>query len=294
MVIDQGPLGREASWAGAGMLPPGNPDLAETPAQRLRGESHLLWDGLSRQLHSETGIDNGYRRCGALELLLDEAEEEFQQEFDLVREQGIEAEFLSSPSAQKLEPQLSSGFKAAFCLPEMGQVRNPRHLKALMAACAIRGVQFLPGNPVYEFDRQEDQIVAVQTSTERFTAGRFVVSAGAWSQRLLQGAGCQVEVEPMRGQIVLLQTQPLPIQRIIQVGKRYLVPRSDGRILVGSTEESVGFNRQNTVQGIRGFLSFAENIVPCLSDAAVEKSWAGLRPRSADGLPYLGRVPDGG
>ena len=95
----------------------------------------------------------------------------------------------------------------------------------------------------------------------------------------------------MRGQIVLLSTAVRLFDRVVNVGPRYLAPRADGRVLVGSTVEDVGFDKQTTATGVEGLLRFALELIPALGDATIERTWAGLRPYTADGLPYLGRVP---
>jgi glycine oxidase len=173
----------------------------------------------------------------------------------------------------------------------MGQVRNPRHLKALVALAAKRGVELLPGTPVHGFDRAREKIIAVETHSGRQRAGQFVVAGGAWSARLLQETGCPVAVRPLRGQIVLLSMQPSPIRHVVNVGARYLVPRGDGCVLVGATEEVAGFDKRTTAAGVGGLVEFACDVVPALARAGFERAWAGLRPQSADGLPYLGRCP---
>jgi glycine oxidase len=105
-------------------------------------------------------------------------------------------------------------------------------------------------------------------------------------------AGYDTPLEPVRGQIVLLNAQPLPFRHVIQSGPRYLVPRPDGRILIGSTEEHVGFDKRNTAAAVAELIDFAVSLVPSLSEATYERSWAGLRPCTPDGLPYLGQVPE--
>ncbi|HTI49514.1 MAG TPA: FAD-dependent oxidoreductase, partial [Planctomycetaceae bacterium] len=174
----------------------------------------------------------------------------------------------------------------------MGQVRNPRHLKALITACSQRGVRLLPGTPAWGFQREGEKIISVETPGGRLEAGRFVVAGGAWSGRLLAQAGVTVPVRPLRGQMVLLALEPCPIRQVINMGPRYLVPRGDGRVLIGSTEEASGFDKRTTAAGVSGLIEFGLNVVPALAEATVERSWAGLRPQSADGLPYLGRVPE--
>ncbi len=95
----------------------------------------------------------------------------------------------------------------------------------------------------------------------------------------------------MRGQIVLLASDPPLLTHVINEGPRYLVPRADGRLLIGSTEEEAGFDRATTTAGVQGLLEFAKSLVPAVSEARFERAWAGLRPASLDGRPYIGRVP---
>jgi len=290
-VFDQGQMGQESSWAGAGILPPGNPELAELPEAQLRAASHVLWPDVSDLLRAETGIDNGFRRCGGLEVRLGGNRSALDDEIAAWRREGVTVEIFAGEAPWRCEVELNRAVAAAYRLPEMGQVRNPRHLKALVALAAKRGVTLVPGTPVHGFDRAREKIVAVETHGGRHPAGQFVVAGGAWSARLLNEADCTVAVRPLRGQIVLLNRQPSPIRHVINVGARYLVPRGDGCILVGATEEVAGFDKQTTAGGVGGLVEFACDIIPALAQAHFERAWAGLRPQSADGLPYLGRCP---
>lgn len=290
-IVDQGGIGQESSWAGAGILPPGNPDRATSPEARLRAASHVLWPELSRALRDETGVDNGYARCGGLEVRLDGPADELDEEVRQCLAEGVEAVPLAGRAPYADEPALGPRTTAAYRLPEMGQVRNPRHLKALAAACAGRGVRILPGTAVHGFVRDRGRVTAVESSSGRLPAGQFVVASGAWSGGLLAQVGCAARVRPLRGQIVLLSLPASPIRPVINVGPRYLVPRGDGRVLVGSTEEVAGFDKRTTAAGVGGLIEFALGVVAALAGATVERTWAGLRPESVDGLPYLGRVP---
>ena len=288
-VFDQGSFGQESSWAGAGILPPGNPPGAESPEARLRAASHVLWQAVSDLLRDETGIDNGYRRCGGLEVRLGGVPDALRDEVATWRREGVAVEVLAPDALQESETELSRAVMSAYRLPEMGQVRNPRHLKALVALAVKRGVALVPGTPVYGFDRRAEKIVAIETATGRRQAGQFVIASGAWSGRLLNAAGCCAAVRPIRGQIVLLATQSSLLRHVVNVGARYLVPRGDGRLLVGATEEAAGFDKRTTADGVGGLIEFALDLVPALAQASFERAWAGLRPESADGLPYLGR-----
>lgn len=290
-VLDQGSLGEESSWAGAGILPPGNPAGAHTPEARLRAASHVLWPVLSERLREETGIDNGFRRCGGLEVRLDGLADELDAEVEQWSREGVEAVPFDRSRLRECEAKLSSRISSAYRLPELGQVRNPRHLKALLSACSRREVKLIPGVAAWDFVRSGARIAAVETSMGRMPAGQFVVAAGAWSRRFLAQAGCAAAVRPLRGQIVLLALSPSVLSHVINVGPRYLVPRGDGRVLVGSTEEVAGFDKRTTAMGIGSLIEFALRLVPELSEGTVERTWAGLRPQSLDGLPYLGTVP---
>lgn len=287
-VVDQGQIGREASWAGAGMLPPGALEGATGGEACLRAFSHQLWPEWTTELQQVTGIDNGYRNCGAIELSLDGNLDSMRESWAV---EGNAVTPLTPQQLMQLEPTVTRDAADAFVLPEFAQVRNPRQLKALISACRDSGVELVEGNPVLEWDRADGRVIAALTANGRINADQFVAASGAWSKRLLATAGCDIPVEPVRGQIVLLRTQQPVFTHVLQVGPRYLVPRPDGRTLIGATEEHVGFVKQNTVEGVQGLLEFAARVVPALCDAELERCWSGLRPAGRGDVPFLGPVP---
>ena len=296
-VIDRQEVGREASWAGAGMLPPGCLQFAETPEARLRAYSYGMWKELSESLFELTGIDNGYRVCGAVELF--DGESSFLKQLDMWTQEGIRIEASEGRSVnsqfseviEKRIPGLSEQFNHAVFLPDFAQARNPRHLKALVAACRVRGVEIVEHVEDLTLSVTPSGNITASTSDRQFPADRVCVTAGSWTNRILEPLGCSVPVNPVRGQIVQLQVDTLPFRCVIELGRRYLVPRPDGLILIGSTEEHVGFVKQNTAEGVSGLLKFAEALVPELAEAEVVRTWSGLRPGTPDELPFLGAVP---
>ncbi len=296
-VLDAGQPGCEASWAGAGILPPGHPGDPGHPLAPLCQATRELWSGLSAELREVTGIDNGFRRCGGIGVCPGGESHAFlAEEIEMWRAADVRVEPLSAAELHEHEPLLLPGAQGegaqGYRLPDLCQVRNPRHLKAVAIGCALRGVDIRAGQPVVDFERSGQQVRAVRTPMDRFEADAFLVTAGAWTQQLLTGLGNRVEIVPVRGQIVLLNLpQPLTCH-IIESGPRYLVPRPDGRLLIGSTEEWAGFDKRNTAAALRGLLEFAESLVPSLASARFERAWCGLRPHVPDGLPYMGRVPD--
>ena len=296
-IVERGPLAREASWAGAGILPPTGTRPNRDPYAELFRISSELYPVWSANLREETGVDNGYRQCGGVYLATDDAEEaELKQWASEWRACGARAEPLDARRLAEQEPALAaasarSTLRSAWFLPEEAQVRNPRHLKALSLACARRGVELCPGVAVEGFEVSGEDVVQVLTAAGKIAANQICVASGPWSRSLLARLGVEIKVHPVRGQMVLLSSPRPMLRSVINVGKRYLVPRPDGRILVGSTEEDAGFDKRTTAEAIAGLLHFAVGIAPPLGELEIEQSWAGLRPASGDGLPYLGRVP---
>lgn len=291
-VLERGALGQESSWAGAGIIPAGCGATARSAYAKLLGVSSEMFPQLAAELREETGIDNGYVRCGGLEIGFDQAEAHaLRSAAGHYSKAGIVWDELTPQQTRELEPGLAGPFHVAYHVPDMAQVRNPRHLKALAAACARRQVRLITSSPTSGFDVEADRVLGVRTLDRFFPADTTVVTAGAWSGGVLQPLGVALPVKPIRGQIALLATDPPLLRRVIMMGKEYLVPRPDGRVLVGSTEEDVGFDCRPTPAGIRGLLEIAISIAPALGAAHLERTWAGLRPGSPDSKPFIGRVP---
>jgi glycine oxidase len=314
-VIDQGEPGREASWAGAGIISPAKMSAAQHPYEQLRGlayELHPRWAGELREL---TGIDTGFRRCGGLHLARTPGEAAALAGWaGSLREEGIEVERLAAADLTEIEPGIATGYRscenapavlstkysvpstrdrfaAAFSLPDEAQLRNPWHLQALIAACEQAGVTITSHVTTTAFHLAANHLDAVQTNSSPLRARQYCFTAGAWTGQILQQLGIATGILPVRGQMVLFRCERPPITRIVNEGSRYLVPREDGRVLAGSTEEEVGFDKRTTEEAVADLTQFARGLVPALHEAPIERTWAGLRPGSFDGLPYLGPLP---
>lgn len=262
-VVDKGEMGREASWAGAGILPPWGDGEYATPLDHLRAYSVRLFADFSNQLKSETTYDNEYHICGGVEYL---SKADADQP-DLWAREGISFERLTDGPVEG-----TVGYRLS-----MAQIRNPRHLQALVAACHGRHVKLRANTPINRLPSDGRTVV---------------VTAGAWTDQLLHPLGQHLPIRPVRGQMVLLNPGRAVLHEILIVGKRYLVPRRDGRVLVGSTEEpEAGFEKATSPDVVASLIEFAGSLVPSLCDAPVETTWAGLRPGTGDGLPYIGRIP---
>lgn len=291
-LLERGRLGGEASWAGAGIVTPASREGAREPIDRLRAESVELTARWSHDLREETGIDNGYRPCGALEVAIEEEDRQaWKKSLKAWKAQGVPAHELEPAEAHRREPVLSAHLTGVYHLPTEAQIRNPWHLEALAAACRRRGVALREQSPVVEVLREEGKVKGLRTPWGRVEGDRYVIAAGAWAAALLEPLGLKLDAKPMRGQIALLKGPSKVLDHVVWAGHRYLVPRDEGRVLVGSTMEDAGFASYPTAAGIQGLLAFALRLAPGLADLEFEKAWAGLRPGSADGHPYLGLVP---
>jgi glycine oxidase len=295
-IVERADVGRESSWAGAGIVPPAPTDADASPSQQLAALSARLHPEWHDRLKAETGVENGYRRCGALYLAHDEnSERQLEEEAAGWRAAGVRHEIVDLPRVAELEPNLAlAGVRRAYHLADEAQLRNPWHVRALEAACAARGVVTKVRAPVEDFVVRDGSVVEARTAVGSIAAAKFCLTAGAWSGDLAAKLGLRPAVKPIRGQIVLLNPEQPVVRGIVYAGnhfRHYFVARDDGRVLVGSTEEDVGFDKRTTAAVAHELLDFAIRLAPSLAGAQIEQSWAGLRPFSADGLPYLGRAP---
>ena len=286
------------------MIPAATRSGSRHSFEQMRGWACELHPALAAELKEITGIDNGYRRCGGLHLARTAGEAAALTAWAATqREEGLEVHNLDAAKLYELEPGLRPAAShagdhpanavpvfAAF-LPAEAQIRNPRHLKALLAACEKAGVTISSRVTTHEFVTAGDSFGELKTSAGPLRARQFCFTAGAWTGQLLQRLGIAAPVLPIRGQMVLFRCERPPVGRIVNEGSRYVVPRDDGRVLAGSTEEEVGFDTSNTGEVIAALTEFARTLVPALVAAPVEKTWAGLRPASFDGMPYMGRLP---
>ncbi|MFO0947696.1 MAG: glycine oxidase ThiO [Planctomycetota bacterium] len=292
-VVDRSDFGLESSWAGAGIVPPPGEGPRASPLEHLREESFNAFPVLSREIRDATAIDIGFRRSGGMELAESAAEaNELAELSDLWRDLKIQFQVLDRQELQRVEPSLSGDLRAAYHVPEMCQVRNPRFMKGLRRDLELRGATLLPREQVTRFLLEGSRVSGVElASGTRLVARDVVLAAGAWSSSLLEGLGIQLPVRPVQGQIVAFQTEPGRVTHVIMLGKRYFVPRDDGLLLVGSTEEDVGFVKQVTESGLAELRAFAYRWFPFLRETVVKASWAGLRPGNDRDYPIVCRVP---
>ena len=290
-LLERDELAQKASWFGAGILTPTNEETAIHPLEQLASHSRQLHDEWSTELRMLTGIDNGYAQCGGLYVVRTAGETATLsgaiQHWD---EQGVALHHYSVEQARQLVPDLAvpPQTRVVF-VPTEAQIRNPRHLQALSAACLLSGVKiFEHCSP--ELVVENDQTTCVRSGDQHYIGDNYCVACGPWSEQLLRPFGVPLPSTPVRGQMALFK---LPLQKfvpIINEGSRYLVPRSDGHVLAGSTVEEVGFNSSVDPKDIENLQAWAGQLVPALCQDTFVTAWAGLRPGTYDGFPYLGLI----
>lgn len=293
-----------ASWAAAGIFPPAPDFPGATAQERFTAYSDRLHHTWARELHDETGIDNELTKCGGVYVARDgQGLARLHEAAAGWRAKGARCEWLTPPDVANCEPALRAAvergdIESGLLLPDEMQIRPPLHLEALTRSCRLRGVEIMPATEVRAIEFGRGQIDGIHVagsdggrSTETVRAGSYCLAAGAWSGRLAESLGLSIETRPIRGQIALLRLPEQVLTRVVNVGLLYLVPRADGRLLVGSTIEDAGFEPITTPQTVQRLLAFARGLLGPLPAATLEQSWAGLRPGSVDGLPYVGAAP---
>ncbi|HXD34267.1 MAG TPA: glycine oxidase ThiO [Pyrinomonadaceae bacterium] len=291
-LIERRELGAEASWAAGGILgPQAEADCADDFFE-LACKSRDLYSALAIDLLEEAGIDIELNTAGTLYLALTEADEnEVARRYEWQTQTGLPVNQLSASEARQLEPLVSETVRSALFFPRDIQVDNRRLLTALIAANERFGVRLVTDTTVESLEIAHNRVTGVITSKGLIGAPRVVLAAGAWTSLISDAQAelvSQVRIEPVRGQMVCLQTKPGTAQRILYSPRGYLVPRRDGRVIAGSTTEHVGYSKQVTAAGVSTILNHTFEIAPSLSSAPISDTWSGLRPRSEDNLPVLG------
>jgi glycine oxidase len=291
IILDAGEPGRRASWAAAGVLAPQGAHPHAGPYLSLSLKSRDMFPDYAAQLRDETGIDIEHRTEGGLHIALDDAEAaELSERCAHQKSLGLPVEYLTGEETRSLEPALYPETRCGLLFREMHQVENRRMVTALAAATRLRGGVIHAGSPVIQILVNKGRVVGVETPGMRYRAGMVILAAGAWSRLVCRGIDeIKLPVRPVKGQMVALDGGGHTVfHRVIHGLSQYLVPRRDGRILVGATVEKVGFDATVTAGGVAQLLNQAIRVAPGLQTAPVVETWAGLRPMSRDGKPILG------
>jgi glycine oxidase len=282
-VLERGELCRESSWAGGGILSPLVPWEYPDAVTQLVAWSQQHYPLLANALHQQTGIDPEWTRSGLL-MLDTPLSADIRAWAD---RHAVEVQAQEPAAVQADEPSLAAATGPALLLPAVAQVRNPRLCTALREQLQQRGVGLHEHSAVRRLLVARGRIQGVDTEHGRVGAERVVIAGGAWSAELLQGTRTALPVTPVRGQMILFETRPGLLRHIVLSDGYYLIPRRDGLVLAGSTLEYTGFDKATTPEARELLTAQAVRIAPVLADYPVIRHWAGLRPGTRDGIPFI-------
>jgi glycine oxidase len=293
-VLEKGPaegVAGAASRAAGGMLAPSaEVKFEEMGLYRFAAESLRRWPSFASDLEAASGVTVGYRDEGTLVVAVDRDDAEaLRRLFRFQREQGLNVEWVTTADALAMEAFLSPRIAGAIHAPDDHQVDNRAVMDALLAALARDAhAEVRTGAEVVAVE-PDDQLPAVRLADGSRLAARVVVlAAGAWVRRI-EGLPEPLPVRPVKGQMLsFAMERPFELSRVIRTPRAYLVPKLDGRLVLGATAEEMGFDNRITGGGLYRLLEAAVEAVPGVEELPVTETWSGLRPASRDHLPLLG------
>jgi glycine oxidase len=292
-VLDRGELGGGTSHVSAGMLAPiSEADAGEQALLRLGLDSARAWPAFAEELEAASDVAIDYRAHGTLLVARDRDEAEaLDRELALRERFGLRAERLLPSRARRLEPALAPTVRLALDVPDDHAV-DPRLTVAALARAAERaGATLRPHAAVAEVRPGQGVVLS---DGEQVAAGRVVLAAGPWSGAL-DGIpdDARVPVRPVKGQTLRLRDPAGPglLERVVRWDGGYLVPRGDGRYVLGATQEERGFDTAITAGGVHDLLRDSYELVPGVLELEVEELLAGLRPGTPDNAPVVGASP---
>jgi glycine oxidase len=281
-ILERGEVGQEASWAGGGILSPLCPWNYPDEVTRLTTRGAQLFSPWANELHAATGINPEYETSGMLVLPPFDAQAAVQ--------------WCAAHSAYSVHQVHAADYNLlaqgdALYLPEVAQVRNPRLLRALRQHVELLGGRISEQCAVSDIVVENGRVQALTTSNGKFIAQDYIVTAGAWSKEVLGRNALQLDIKPMRGQMLLFKFDVPQLHHIVLKDDLYLIPRRDGYLLVGSTLEDVGFDQRTTSEARDMLWQRSQKLLPSLRDMPLVQHWAGLRPASPLNIPIIGRHP---
>lgn len=286
-VVDRAVPGAGASRAAAGILSPLSPWRTDSATKALVSWSQRHYPALAAEIARESGIDPEYTPSGMLVF-----GETASEALAWAAGQGRAAEMLSPAETAACEPVLAENPREAIFLPQVAHVNTSRLTRALAQAVVSAGVSLRDGVKVTGLAVDDGRVSGILINSEKLAAPRVVLAAGAWSSQLTAPLGLALRTRPVRGQILQLDAPDGLLSRILLEKTRYIVPRSKGRLIVGSTVEEAGFDASTDDATAAELHAFAASLSPALGRLPIKHRWAGLRPATPDGLPYIGPHPD--
>lgn len=289
LMLERGKIGSGASSAAAGMLGAQSEMHRSGVLFDLARQSRAMFPKLAEDLRELTGVDIGLVQQGLLKVALTpEQAMECQRMIAFQRKAGETAAWLTASEARELEPNLTGRIEGVMRIPGDGQVSAPELTAAYVRAAVMLGAEAKENCGVRSLRLERGRVTGIVTDEGTISCGQAVIAAGVHGQRLLAQAGIETDVYPVKGECFSVVTEVPLVSHTVFTDGCYLVPKRGGRLLVGASMVERNDELTVSVEGLMGLMAKAAALVPRITSARWEKAWAGLRPQTRDGLPYLG------
>jgi glycine oxidase len=289
-VLERDLIGAHASSAAAGMLGAQVEMAAPGPMSELCMKSRSMFPDLASELYRLTGIDIELIRAGILRIAWNEEEAEMLRKRGAwQRDRGETADWWDKDRVRSVEPEVSDQIEGALYIPGDSHVSSSRLTRAFSYAAELLGAELIERCEVTALRAGKDRIERVESDRGTFQAEHVVLAAGAWSASLAGKLGLRLPVVPIKGESLAVYPRKELFERTLFAEGCYLVPKADGKVIVGATERAGDFTEWVTMDAIRQLTSEAVRLVPELANSTFIRAWSSIRPGSPDGLPYIGR-----
>lgn len=288
VLLDKNACGTESSWAGGGIVSPLYPWRYSEAVTALASWSQSYYPNLALSLEAESDIDPELTRHGLLMLQVDDREDALK--WSEAHQRWMEP--IDSNKIYDLEPELRKGIKDGLWMSQVSSIRNPRLLQALYTSLQRNPlVRIEEGAEVKSFIKNGRKLEGVCVANgDEYRGDAVLICSGAWSKAVAQNE--TIDVKPVKGQMLIFDAQPGLVNRVVMNNGKYVIPRRDGKVLAGSTLEDVGFDKKTTEQAKEELADIAIDMFPALASCPISKHWAGLRPASPEGIPYIGLMEE--
>ncbi len=288
-IIEKNELGKESSWAGGGILLPLYPWRQADAITRLAIQSLSLYPVLAEELINETQLDPEWTPCGLLITKNPDISAAVNWcHTNNIAFQHAGAEFFNDLDTIPENP---------LWLPGIAQARNPRLVKSLKQDLINKGATLIEHCDAQSITLNKNRITNINTTLGQFSVNQLIISAGAWTGQLFRKlfpdiTGIAPKIAPVKGQMLIFDAVPETLRYMVLDEDQYLIPRRDGKILAGSTVEQDDFNKTTTANARDQLSEFALKLLPALKNYPIIHHWAGLRPGTEHGIPYIDKHPE--
>jgi len=287
LLLEKGSLGGESSWAGGGIISPLYPWRYDDAVNVLAERSKKIYPELTKKLFADTAQDCELITSGLFTVIDTQQADDHGEILDWAKKWSVEASYIDDVEAiHDIEKTVGDVVKQGIWMPEIQQIRNPKLVQALKALFRQRAIPFQEFAEVDEIIIKKNRVCGVRTRQETYLADKIIIASGAWSAQF-NATEKSVNVIPVKGQMIMYKGEPDLVKRIVLSEGHYIIPRKDGRILAGSTLEKIGFDKTISSSAFDELHQAAVALVPLLAGLTVERQWAGLRPGTEKGIPYI-------